>query len=63
MDVLLLALHDTGVGCYMGQHFPSALGYADDIVLVTLTAHVMRQLPAVYGFFGKKYSVLFNSNV
>jgi len=44
MDVLLLSLHDAGVGCFIAEFFVGALAYADDIVLLAPTAHAMRRL-------------------
>jgi retron-type reverse transcriptase len=47
-DVLLLALRDSGVGCYIGQWFVGALAYADDIVL--LTPIVLKQCVNCYRY-------------
>ena len=34
MDELLGRLRESGVGCYLGQTFVGALGYADDLTLL-----------------------------
>jgi len=34
IDGLLTTLSESGFGCYMGDNFLGALGYADDIVLI-----------------------------
>ena len=39
MDVLLSRFKSCGFGCYIGQSFVGALGYADDIVLLTPTPY------------------------
>ena len=33
MDGLLNKLKEQGIGCYMGQQFCGAAGYADDMIL------------------------------
>ena len=38
MDGLLDELKDLGIGCYIGQHFCGAVGYADDIILLCPTS-------------------------
>ena len=43
-DVLLLALRDAGVWCYIGPWFVGALAYADDIVLLAPSNGAMRKL-------------------
>jgi len=43
IDDLLLALSNSGVGCYIGNNFVGALAYANDIVLIAPTATAMRK--------------------
>jgi len=43
IDDLLLALSNSGVGCYIGNNFVGALDYADDNVLIARTAPAMRK--------------------
>ena len=38
MDGLLEELKDLGIGCFIGQHFCGATGYADDITLLCSTS-------------------------
>ena len=38
---LLEELKDLGIGCYIGQHFCGAAGYADDIILLCSTSSTM----------------------
>jgi len=66
IDVFLLSLHDSGVGCFIGEYFVGALAYADDIVLLAPSAHAMRRLLAICEEYGSEYSVslmLINQNV
>jgi len=47
IDGLLTKLSESGVGCYMGDNFLGALGYADDIVLIAPSPSAMRKLLAI----------------
>ena len=47
IDGLLTKLLDSDVGCYMGEDFLGALGYADDIVLIAPSPSAMRKLLAI----------------
>ena len=62
LDVLLGALRDAGVGCFIGHMFVGALAYADDIVLLAPSARAMRKLLLVCDEFAGNYSVKFNAN-
>jgi len=42
IDELLLKLADSGVGCRLGKFYVGVLAYADDIVLLALSASSMR---------------------
>ncbi|KAI0224795.1 putative ferric-chelate reductase 1 [Lamellibrachia satsuma] len=44
MDGLLEELKDLGIGCYVGQHFCGAAGYADDIILLCPTSSGLRNM-------------------
>ena len=44
MDGLLDELKDLGIGCYIGQHFCGAAGYADDIILLCPTSSGLRKI-------------------
>ena len=44
MDGLLDELKDLGIGCYIGQHFCRAAGYADDIILLYLTSSGLQKI-------------------
>jgi len=49
-------LSESGVGCYMGEYFLGALGYADDIVLIAPSPSAMRKLLAICdGYAGDYY--------
>jgi len=61
IDDLLLSLSRSGVGCYVGSHFAGALTYADDIVLIALTATAMRKLLGICGNYATEYCITFNA--
>ena len=52
----------SGLGCYIGEWFLGALGYADDIVLLAPSANAMRNMIAICNVFAKEYHVTFNCN-
>jgi hypothetical protein len=59
--VLLSRLQDAVIGCYLGQWFVGALAYADDIVLLTPTAHAMRRRLTLCDDFADEHCVQFNA--
>jgi hypothetical protein len=62
LDTLLIELKKAGVGCYIGNWFVAALGYADDVVLLAPTARAMRTMLGVCDKFASEFNVLFNAN-
>ena len=42
VDTLLISLKETGVGCYISCFFTGSMGYADDIILLAATRHVLQ---------------------
>ena len=51
---------EAGVGCYIGNIFVGALSYADDIVLLALTARAMRLMLGICDHYALEYSILLN---
>jgi len=62
IDDLLLALSNSGVGCYIGNNFVGAIVYADDIVLITPTATAMRKLLSICGEYATEYCISFSAS-
>jgi hypothetical protein len=62
LDVLLLKLQATGVGCFIGNWFVGAIAYADDVVLLAPSANAMRKLLSVCDEFTNNYFVSFNAS-
>ena len=62
MDVLLERLRRSGSGCYIGNVFMGAFGYADDIILLAPTRSAMDSLILICEQFSEEYSILFNAS-
>ena len=60
MDELLLRLKESGVGCYIGNIFCGALGYADDVTLLAPTLYSMKRMLDICKKFGDEFNVIFN---
>ena len=50
-----------GIGCYIGQHFCGAAGYADDIILCP-TRSWLRKIIEMCEKYAKLHDVLFNGS-
>ena len=55
-------LKSCGFGCYIGQSFVGALGYADDIVLLAPTRYSLSRVLKECELFSEEYSLIFNAN-
>jgi len=62
IDNLLTFLSNARVGCYLGDAFCGALGYADDVVLLAPTLSALHAMLRKCEVFGHDYNVLFNSS-
>jgi hypothetical protein len=60
IDELLKRLQGTGVGCYVGNVFIGALGYADDVTLLSPTRAALRFMLQVCDDFAQEFDVTFN---
>jgi len=61
IDTLLIELKKAGVGCFIGNWFVAALGYADDVILMAPTARAMRKMLGVCDKFASEFNVIFNA--
>ena len=59
-DVLLGCLRETGLGCYIGNCFHGALGYADDIVLLCPSMQSLNDMLAVADSASRNLDIKFN---
>ena len=62
MDEILLNLRDLGVGCYVGEVFMGAMGYADDLVLLAPTRTAMQMMLQACEDFGTRNNLLFSTD-
>jgi hypothetical protein len=62
LDTLLMELRKAGVGCFIGDWFVAALGYADDVILLAPTARAMRTMLDICDSFAAEFNVKFNGN-
>lgn len=60
IDELLLKLADNGAGCWIGKHFYGALGYADDLTLLSPSVSGLREMLTICQEFAAEYSVRYN---
>ena len=61
IDELLCRLKRSKVGCYMGNRFYGAIGYADDLCLLAPSRSAACVLLNICEEYGKEYNVKFNS--
>jgi hypothetical protein len=62
LDGLLGKLNNSKLGCHVGDQCLAALGYADDLVLLTPTVRAMRVLLNICDEFAVNYDVVFNAS-
>ena len=62
MDGLWEELKYLGIGCYIGQHFCGAAGYADDIILPCPTNSGLRKIIEACEKYSKVHDVLFHGS-
>ena len=62
VDDLLLQLRKSKVGCYIGDMFFGAAGYADDIILLAPCRSAMAELVRICENFGKENNLQFSTD-
>ena len=62
IDELLCKLERSGLGCYIENTFLGALGYADDITLVSPSTRGPNEMPKICELFAVEYHVTFNES-
>ena len=60
-DELLQRLQDHDIGCHVGTKFVGALGYADDLTLMSPSLRGLQKAADICNDFAQEYSVKFNS--
>ena len=62
MDKLLINLEKEGYGCWLGNTYYGAVGYADDLMLLSPTVSGLRQMLQTCESFGSTYGVKYNAS-
>ena len=62
LDTLLCCLRDAGVGCHVGGSFLGALGYADDVTLLSPTRQGLQVMLKICEDFSASHSMLFSTD-
>ncbi len=60
MDELLKRLEKEGHGCWIGEHYLGAVGYADDLTVLTPSVDGLRKMISICERFGHEYSMEYN---
>ena len=60
MDDLIQRLESNGDGCWLGPHFYGAMGFADDLSLLSPTAKGLQRMLKVCEIFGEEFGMQFN---
>ena len=55
-------LKQSGYGCYIGNNFTGSFGYADDIILLSLTVTGMQQMLDICNNYANQHQILFNAS-
>ena len=62
MDEILVELRSLGVGCYVGEVFMGACGYADDLVLLAPSRSAMQLMLSACEQFGARNNLIFRTD-
>ena len=60
IDELLSRLRDSGYGCKIGHLYYGAVGYADDVSLISPSLFSLKKMCAIALDFAKEYDIKFN---
>ena len=59
-DRLFMRLRRSGYGCRIGPHFVGAVGYADDMYILSLTPYRLRAMVLICVAYANEYCIEFN---
>ncbi len=62
LDVLLINLEKSGVGCYIGKTYMGSFAYADDIVLLSPTVSSLYSQLKVCESYSVDFNIIFNAD-
>jgi len=60
IDDLLEKLKRNGIGCHIGHHFVGALGYADDLILLSPSLTGLMNMIKICEDYACEHDILFN---
>ena len=60
-DELIILLKKRNIGCHIGSHFIGALGYADDLTLLSPSLSSLNEMLKICETFAQEYNVTFNA--
>ena len=61
MDNLLNKLENAGIGCWLGNSYFGAIGYADDLMILSPTVGGLKKMLNICEKFGDEYGVQYNA--
>ena len=61
IDELIVILRHSGIGCHMGGHYVGAIGYADDLTLVSPSIRALNNMLSICSKFAEEYNITFNT--
>ena len=56
----MIKLRSSGVGCYIGNTFLGAFGYADDIILICPTVRALKVMLSIAQNYSNSFDIKFN---
>ena len=62
MDEIIVKLRNLGVGCYVGDLFMGARGYADNLVLLAPCRTAMEMMLSACQEFGSQNNLIFSTD-
>ena len=62
IDELICRLRKSGIGCYIGPHYSSVFGYADDLCIIANSLTSLRSMIKICEDFATEYDVIFNGS-
>ena len=60
-DELISRLKSSGLGCNIGDNYFGALGYVDDLTLLSPSVNALTKMITICEIFANEYSVMFNA--
>jgi len=60
IDELIVKLKESGVGCHIGPYFVGALGYADDLTLLSPSLRSLNTMLNICHNFAQEFNITFN---